>query len=602
MKSIFLLPAFFLFSGILSAQLVPACAGGSTSTTCADACINCNFNGFTGSTAGFPSGIVPNFCGTVENAQWLGFIAGAGFATFTVFPSECADGNGVQIALYEDCMGEPLACEKGDFDNGNMPVSVSASLAPGHNYFLMIDGFAGDQCDFSVSVSPESAVYEPPLGQVGQLTGPSKMCPGATMSFSLPPVFGAGAYIWSGPPGAMIDSMPLPVTVVGAGGNQVNITMGNTGGQVCVQAANSCNQTAPCSASLNIEILDDSYRPTIEADSLQHLTCSGAPATLEVQVSASVGFGFNWQADSSGNIVSGANLLRPSVDRLGMYHLVVTNAQNGCSSSVDIRVAEPDTPNITDMRLRHITCYRFDDGEINIAAVEGGRTPHLFSLDGAPFVNAPTFRYLTPGLHLLSIESADGCRADTSFEVIQPDEFLLELGEDTSIHLGQSLSLMSLNWLNEPGRAAQVTVKPADLQGSVCDTCQFAPIHSFHYTITVQDSAGCIAADDRTVAVSKERYVFVPNVFKPDGGDTGNGLLQVFGGEDVMRIKMFRVANRWGKIVHQQEDFLPNDQWAAWDGKVDGEPANPAVFVWEAEILFKDGISEWRNGTVTVVR
>jgi hypothetical protein len=422
------------------------------------------------------------------------------------------------------------------------------------------------------------------------------------MPFSVPAVFGAGAYIWSGPPGAMIDSMPLPVTVIGAGGNQVNITLGNTGGQVCVQAANSCNATAPCSASMTVEILDDSYRPTIEADTVQHLTCSGAPAMLEVQVLASVGFSYVWLTDSTGNIVSGANLIRPTVDRTGRYNLVVTNAQNGCSSSVDIRVAEPDTPRITDMRLRHITCYGFEDGEINVAAVEGGRTPHLFSLDGAPFVYAPTFRYLTPGLHALEIESADGCRADTVFEVIQPNEFLLDLGADTSIHLGQSLPLMSLNWLNEPDRAAQVLVKPAELLGNVCDTCRHFPINSFHYTITVVDSAGCIAVDDRTVAVSKERYVYVPNVFKPDGGDTGNELLQIFGGEDVSRIKLFRVANRWGKIVHQQEDFLPNDGLAAWDGKIDGQPANPAVFVWEAEILFKDGLSEWRNGTVTVVR
>ncbi|MFN0216890.1 MAG: hypothetical protein ACKVT2_21750, partial [Saprospiraceae bacterium] len=301
MKSIFLFLWFSFISISLSAQLVPACASGSPSTTCASACINCNFNGYFGSTAGFPSGIVPNFCGTVENAQWMGFIAGAGEATFTVFPSDCSDGNGIQIALYEDCMGEPLKCEKGELDGGNLPVSITAALAPGHNYFLMIDGFAGDQCDFSVSVSPNDAVYEPPLGQVGQLTGPAKMCPGATMPFSLPAVFGASAYIWSGPPGAMIDTMPLPVTIIGAGGNQANITLGNQGGQICVQAANSCNQTAACSASLTVEILDDSYRPTIEADTLQHLTCSGLPAELDLQVPASVGFSFLWTTDSTGN-------------------------------------------------------------------------------------------------------------------------------------------------------------------------------------------------------------------------------------------------------------------------------------------------------------
>jgi len=602
MKSTFLLLWFSLTTISLSAQLVPACVGGSPATNCANACINCNFNGYSGSTAGFPSGLVPNFCGTVENAQWMGFIAGTGSATFTVLPSDCADGNGLQIALYEDCMGNPLACEKGEMDGGNLPVTITASLAPGHNYFLMIDGFAGDQCDFSVSVSPNNAVYEPPLGQVGQLTGPTKMCPGATMPFSIPPVFGAGAYIWSGPPGAMMDTMPLPVTVIGTSGNQVNITMGDVGGQICVQAANSCNQTPPCSASLSIEILDPSYRPTIEADTLQHLTCSGSPAELDAQVPASVGFNFFWTSDSTGNIVSGQNSLQPKVDQTGTYTLLVINGQNGCSSTLDVQVAEPDTPRISDLRLRNITCYGFEDGEINAAAIEGGRSPYVFSIDGEPFVFAPTFRYLKPGTHTLVVESADGCRADTSIVLSEPNDFWMDLGLDTSIHLGRSLQLWSANWLSEPARAAQVLVKPAELQTMLCESCPYSPPNSFHYTVTVIDSAGCQAADDRTVAVRKERYVFIPNVFKPDSGDSSNETLHVYGGEDVSLIKSFRIVNRWGSLVHERSDFLPNDSLAAWDGKVNGQTANPAVFAWQVQILFKDGETEWLEGTVTLVR
>lgn len=602
MKSIFLLLWLALLSYSLSAQLAPACAGGSPATTCATACINCDFDGYFGSTAGFPSGIVPNFCGTVENAQWMGFIAGAGEATFTVTPSNCADGNGLQVALYKDCMGEPLQCEKGEPDGGNLPVSLTAALAPGHNYFLMIDGFAGDQCDFSVSVTPNDAVYEPPLGQVGQLTGPTQMCPGATMPFSIPPVFGAGAYTWSGPAGAMIDSMPLPVTVIGATGNEVNITLGDVGGQICVQAANSCNQTAPCSASLTVEILDASYRPTIEADTLQHLTCSGLPAELLAQVPASVGFNFAWTTDSTGNIVSGENTLKPRVDQMGMYNLLVINGQNGCSSTATVQVGGPDTPRVSDLRLRNITCYGFDNGEVNAAAVEGGRPPYVYSLDGADFVFAQTFRYLLPGTHTLSIESSDGCRSDTTFDITQPDEFLMDLGLDTSIHLGRSLQLWSPEWLSEPERASQVLVKPAELLPMLCDTCQYAPTNSFRYTVTAIDSAGCQTSDDRIVAVSKERYVFIPNVFKPGSGDTSNETFLVFGGEDVVRVQLFRVVNRWGSIVHERSDFLPNDGFAAWDGMVNGQPANPGVFTWQVQILFKDGESEWQSGSVTLVR
>jgi hypothetical protein len=602
MKSFFLFLWLSCISYSISAQLVPACAGGSTATTCATACINCNFNGYFGSTAGFPSGIVPNFCGTVENAQWMGFIAGAGEATFTVIPSNCAYGDGLQMALYEDCMGTPLECAYGEMNGGNNPVVITAALAPGHNYFLMIDGFAGDQCDFTVNVTPNSAVYEPPLGQVGQLTGPIEMCPGATMSFSLPPVYGAGAYIWSGPPGAMIDSMPLPVTVASASGNQVNITMGNTGGAICVQAANSCSQTAPCSASLNVQILDDSFRPVIQGDTLQHLTCSGEPAQLIVAVSASVGFDIVWTTDSSGNIVSGAQTLKPKVDQAGLYELVVTNNQNGCSSSLALQVGDPDTPRITELQLRQVTCFGFDNGEAKILEITGGRTPHLISLDGAPLGLINFYRNLEPGFHTLEIESSDGCISDTSFVITQPDDFFLELGQDTSIHLGQKLTLWPAGGLSDPDRAETLLIKPAELQVALCDTCWHSPTYSFHYTITVVDSAGCTATDDRTVAVSKERFVYAPNVFKPDSEDTANARFRIYGGEDVERFMEFRILSRWGALVHERQDFLPDDESSAWDGTINGEPATPAVFTWQARILFKDGLDEWKSGTVTVVR
>lgn len=602
MKLSVFLPFCLLVSLRTTAQLVPACAGGSSATTCATACINCNFNGFWGSTAGFPSGVVPNFCGTVENAQWLGFIAGAGEATFTVYPSDCANGDGLQVALYKDCTGVPLACEKGQFDGGNMPVSIHVPLAPGQNYFLLIDGFAGDQCDFTVNVSPASAVYEPPLGPVGQMSGPTRVCPGATMTYAVPPVYGAGAYIWSGPPGAMIDTLPLPQTVVGAAGNQVNITFGNVGGSICVCAANSCNQTAPCSASLDVEMLDDSHRPSIKVDTLKNLSCNGQPTALEAIVASASGFTFSWSSDSAGLILSGQQSFRAFTRQMGTYTVVVSNAQNGCTSTASIRVIEQDYPRVTDARVRNITCFGYDDGQIHLAAVEGGELPHLFSLDGAAFSSANTFRYLGPGEHTLSIESADGCRSDTAFWLTEPSEFLMDLGTDTTIHLGRGIYLWSANWLSEPSRAAQLKVEPVALLPMLCDTCQYYPLHSFRYRVTAVDSNGCVAVDEREVLVSKERWVFVPNVFDPGSANYDNTSVTVFGGEDVQLVKMFRIANRWGNIVHQRQQFLPNDGYSAWDGNVDGKPVGPAVFVWEAEVLFKDGTSEWLSGTLTVVR
>ncbi len=282
------------FIGLISlsrgyGQLPPAFNGTDPATLCDKACISCNFDGYTGTTQGFPSGPAVEFCGTVENAQWMGFIAGLAEATFTVYPSKCSDGNWVQIALYEDCTKAPLGCNKGKEDGGLIPVSIKVALQPGHNYFLLIDGYAGDQCDFTVDVTPKEAVYEPPLGVVQAIQGKTEGCPGATFTYAVPPVFGAGAYIWDGPPGTLVDSMPVPATVVGTGGNSVQITLGDQSGNICVQAANSCEANPPCASSLFVKILDDSFRPQLITDSVGHLTCTGSPARIPVEINPLAG-------------------------------------------------------------------------------------------------------------------------------------------------------------------------------------------------------------------------------------------------------------------------------------------------------------------------
>jgi hypothetical protein len=138
-----LFTAFGLLATLpLAAQLPTACNGTVSGIACEVTCISCNFNGFVGTTAGYPSGVVPEFCGTVENVQWLGFIAGETNATFTINPSNCVNGDGLQVALYQYCDMPPIACEKGEMGGGLMPVAINVPLQVGSTYFLLVDGYA----------------------------------------------------------------------------------------------------------------------------------------------------------------------------------------------------------------------------------------------------------------------------------------------------------------------------------------------------------------------------------------------------------------------------------------------------------------------------
>lgn len=125
---------------------IPPCDLPNTppSEDCESVCIYCDFiQGFAGTNTGLAPSSLSFFCGSIENDQWLGFVAGATTATFTVSPisGSCQNGNGLQLALYDACGGPFLQCNSGCSGCGEIPSSITVTtMIPGHSYLLVIDG------------------------------------------------------------------------------------------------------------------------------------------------------------------------------------------------------------------------------------------------------------------------------------------------------------------------------------------------------------------------------------------------------------------------------------------------------------------------------
>ncbi|MEY3239129.1 MAG: hypothetical protein RIR11_567 [Bacteroidota bacterium] len=602
---LYILSLFLVLSfGQLVAQLPASCNGTASAIACDITCISCNFNGFSGSTEGYPSGVAPEFCGTVENVQWLGFIAGAAEATFKITPSNCVNGNGVQVALYNDCQLPPLACDKGEMDGGNLPVSITVPMLVGANYYLLVDGYAGDQCQFTVSVEPPQAVFEPPLSVVSLLTGPSAMCPNTTAEFIVQPVSGAGAYIWTGPPGTLFDSLPSPATIIGAAGLAVDVTIGTQSGSICVQAANTCAVNPPCSASLPVTVLDDSARPVIVADTLVSLPCSDGAIPINVTVTPLANVDFAWSlTDSVGSIVSSTQGLKLLVDSIGQYNLLVTDRLTGCTSTVDIRVVPPILPSNADITLKHIKCFNEKNGGIAINNVQAGTPPFLFSIDDQPFTSYNIVNDLRAGAYELRIQDAVGCEWDSVLVLEQPNELLVQLEQDTVIGLGNMLVLWDSFHVNYPERIARWNLKIPDMGDTVnCKGCLSMPIRSFVYTLEIADSNGCSASDQRTILVDATRNIYIPNIFSPTPEESANNQFGPFGGDDVVRFKTFQIFDRWGQKVHDRTDISKGDQGIYWDGRIRSRLAPAGVYGYIAEVVFKDGFVAIYRGDVALVR
>ncbi len=385
-------------------------------------------------------------------------------------------------------------------------------------------------------------------------------------------------WLWSGPAG-FTSTLQNPTAT--APGNYT----------VVATAVNGCTN------STGTTILADNQGPEVQTTTPDELNCTTTQVTLNAFVQAPGIYSYAWTT-TDGNILSGDNSATPTVGQGGIYTVVVTDENNGCTTEADVEVlVDPATPSDANLTVRDVSCFGDTDGALIINSIVGGTPPFLYSFDNGPFVANPLYSGLAPGTYDLVVQDANGCEYLTSIDILEPEELFVELGPDTIIVYGDSLLLSLDDIVNFPDRIETVRVNPASL---VVDST-FRPLASFRYTVTVIDSNGCTATDTRLVVVQKPRNVYIPNVFNPESNE-GNNLFYIFGDEKVVNIRAFQVFDRWGGIVHEYFDFLPNDAASGWDGTIRGEKGNPGVFTYYAEIEFLDGEVILYKGDVTLSR
>lgn len=139
--------------------------GSTYNDNCANPAILTQGTGsFTGNTsttftADLPGNITSEFCGSIENNSWFIFTASATTETFNFSSvSNCSWGDGVQAEAYSFTTDVNGCCTAfSSVSNCWNPASATSGtltasgLTIGNSYLLMVDGWAGDDCEFTIS-------------------------------------------------------------------------------------------------------------------------------------------------------------------------------------------------------------------------------------------------------------------------------------------------------------------------------------------------------------------------------------------------------------------------------------------------------------------
>jgi hypothetical protein len=241
---------------------------GGGADNCVDKCVDCDLFPILGSTSGYtPDG--PNYpgCGLAQhNNQWYSFIAGTSSATFEINSSDCQNGDGVQLLLMETCYGEviPFGCLGGVTGGADIPQSTTVSLTIGQEYLLMVDGYIGDICDFTVTVNPPQAGKAPPLLPVTSISGASTVCAGGTFTYSVPNNLGTTRFAWTLPPGAFATNAdPLTDSPYWLGGSSIEVVMGTVGGEICATPISACQTGAAFCKNIQLVNIPPTLLPDV---------------------------------------------------------------------------------------------------------------------------------------------------------------------------------------------------------------------------------------------------------------------------------------------------------------------------------------------------
>ncbi|MBN2682565.1 MAG: PKD domain-containing protein [Bacteroidales bacterium] len=462
---------------LLNNEGPPPCDPGSplASNDCFNATPICSFNGYCGNTSSAydPQNVPSGFCGSVENNSWLSFVAAETEAVLNVWTSNCTYNDGIQMEIYSttDCANFTSVsnCESAGVMN-DFTIQTNVPLVVGQTYFLMIDGFGGDNCDYVIQAA--EGVLTAGAIAVETNTDSVTICAGQPT-----PLLASGgtSYVWSPATGLDDPNSASPIatptvtttyTVTVTGGNpdcpgsDIASVVVYVGGAITATLSSTPAECGVCDGTATVETvtgqapftylwddsqtaqtavglcegtiyvtITDTYGCVVE-ESVDVGNTGAVVAGFTVNTAAQClngnSFSFTNTGSNTGiesyswDFGDGSTAVTQNASHSyasdGVYTVTQTVSYEGCVavSTMDIEVFEHPTITFTPVDAN---CFGVCDGEITVNPI-GGLPPYSDLWSNGQLTATATS--LCPGSYNVTVVDANGCTVSGSSSISQP--------------------------------------------------------------------------------------------------------------------------------------------------------------------------------------
>ena len=314
----------------------------------------------------------------------------------------------------------------------------------------------------------------------GVITGSSSVCANATGNYSIVSIPGATTYTWTVPTGSTINS--------GQGTTSINLTAGNTSGNISVTVTVPCGTSSPSTFVLTII-----PAPTVTATSSAASVCIGGSVILTGGGAST----YTWD----NNVINAVSFVPTATTT---YMVTGTDA-NGCVNTATTTVTVNPLPVVTATSSAASVCT---GGSVILTG--GGASTYTWDnnvIDAVSFVPSATTTYMVTGT------DANGC-VNTSTTTVTVNSLplvslgpniiqcggtaILDAGNIGSIYLWSDLSTSQTLTVSTSGTYIVVVT---NVNGCMGSDSAVVTINS-NPTVTASASSVIVCVDDATVSLT----------------------------------------------------------------------------------------------------